>query len=220
MADPAPIDISIPFSPRIPPWPGDTPFECGWTARKENGSSVNLARVAMSAHSGTHADAPLHVESAWSASESLPLDAFTGDALVIGLPLLNGEGGDHAATIDAAMLQRAIAGHAWAPRILIRTGVQASERGFPDAWSVLGDDAAGWLVSRGIRLLGVDCPSVDTRHSTTLPIHHTLFGAGAYVLENLALAGVADGRYELRAAPLLIVGADAAPVRALLYPLT
>jgi len=59
------IDISIPLAPARPVWPGDTPYSCGWTSRRENGSSVNLAHLHFSAHAGTHADAPLHVESAW-----------------------------------------------------------------------------------------------------------------------------------------------------------
>jgi arylformamidase len=167
------LDISIGYAEGAPVWPGDTPFSCGWTARREDGSSVNLASLHTSAHAGTHADAPLHVESAWSASESLPVDAFMGPAVVVALPELH-------------------------------------------AWPTLDERGARWIVERGIELFGVDAPSVDARESTTLPVHHALFAGGAYVLENLALDAVAPGHYELFAQPLLVVGADAAPVRALL----
>jgi arylformamidase len=85
---------------------------------------------------------------------------------------------------------------------------------------VLTVEAAEWLVGRGLRLWGSDAPSADHRSSQTLPVHHALFAGGAYVLENLALDGVPPGAYDLLAAPLLVHGADAAPVRALLRPPT
>lgn len=207
------IDISIAIGAGMPVWPGDTPFTCGWTARREDGSSVNLASLHTSAHAGTHADAPLHVESAWDASELLPPDAFVGDALVCVLPdaLL----GHSDATIDIPVLEQLL-GDGACTRLLVRTGSSVATGEFPEAWPTLTDPAAVWLLQRGVRLFGVDAPSVDARSSTTLPIHHRLFAGGAYVLENLALADVLPGRYELLAQPLLIRGADAAPVRAML----
>ena len=75
---------------------------------------------------------------------------------------------------------------------------------------------AARLAERGLRLFGVDAPSVDARHSTRLEVHHALFGGGAFVLENLDLRGVSEGRYELIALPQRLAGLDAAPVRAVL----
>ncbi|MCX5761750.1 MAG: hypothetical protein NTW72_09655, partial [Gemmatimonadetes bacterium] len=68
----------------------------------------------------------------------------------------------------------------------------------------------------GLLLLGVDCPSVDTRHSKELAVHHALFDGGAFILENLDLTSVPAGAYDLAAPPLKIAGLDAAPVRAIL----
>jgi len=206
------IDISIPLAAEKPVWPGDRPYSCGWTARREHGASVNLGHLHFSAHAGTHADAPLHVESAWGASETLPVSAFVGNAVVIALP------DAHAAdrVIEISQLQSLLVGVGPCARLLIRTGHSIARGAFPDTWPVLDEGAAGWLVQRGVRLLGVDAPSVDARESTLLPVHHTLFAAGAFVLENLALDSVPQGGYELLAQPLLVEGADAAPVRALL----
>lgn len=211
------IDISIAIGAGMPVWPGDTPFSCGWTARREDGSSVNLASLHASAHAGTHADAPLHVESAWESSESLPADVFVGEAVVCALPfaLL----GSSDALIDVAALEGMLAGlvgDGLCTRVLIRTGCSVASGAFPAGWPTLTEPAAIWLLQRGVRLVGVDAPSVDARPSTALPIHHRLFAGGAYVLENLALADVAPGRYELLAQPLLVRGVDAAPVRAML----
>jgi arylformamidase len=65
-------------------------------------------------------------------------------------------------------------------------------------------------------LLGVDLPSVDALDSKDLLIHHALARNQVVILESLNLRDVEEGTYDLVAAPLKIVGADAAPVRALL----
>lgn len=60
---------------------------------------------------------------------------------------------------------------------------------------------------------------MDERESKSLEVHQALFGGGASVLENLDLRAVPEGRYELIALPLRLVGLDAAPVRAVLRSL-
>lgn len=211
-------DISIPLSASTREWPGDTPFSCGWTMRIADGESVNLGTITTSFHVGTHADAPLHVHEGWPASEALALDAFVGEVVVIAVP-------EHVeATRELgrdeleAMLSDALgAGASRVPeRLLLRTGHCIAAGAFPDAWPVLTSEAAEWLVAQGLRLWGVDAPSVDERTSKTLPVHHAILGRGAFVLENLDLRAVAPGRYELIAPPLAVDGADAAPVRAVL----
>ena len=203
-------DISILVRQSTPEWPGDTPFSCGWTARLSEGQSVNLSAIHMSPHVGTHADAPLHVRDGQPASDALPVDAFLGRTLVLGV-----EGPPRDVHADE-ILPRLPAG---TTRVLLRTGVSIVGGSFPADWPALTVDAAQALVARGVVLLGVDAPSVDRRESRTLGVHHALFGGGAWVLENLDLTGVADGVYELIAPPLRVAGLDAAPVRALLRPL-
>ena len=216
------IDISVPLSAQTPAWPGDTPFSCGWVCRRETGDSVNLSAITASPHVGTHADAPMHIESDWAASEALPLSAFVGEAMVLALPA------DHAVqqdvSVEVLITLIAAASDAAAPgrslefptRILLRTGCSVAPAHFPEDWPTLSLTAAEWLLGRGLQLWGSDAPSVDRRTSKTLPVHHALFAGGAFVLETLALDAVAPGRYELLAQPLAIHGADAAPVRALL----
>jgi arylformamidase len=200
-------DISIEVRVGTPEWPGDAPFECGWTTRIVDGSSVNLSHVGGSPHVGTHADAPLHVHDGWPASDALPLEAFLGDALVLDVS----DAPEGPLTFDAGDLRLAGVG-----RLLLRTGRCIAEGRFPDGWPVLDPRSAARLAAGGLRLLGVDAPSVDARHSTQLEVHHALFGGGAYVLENLDLRGVHTGHYELIALPQRLAGLDAAPVRAVL----
>ncbi len=200
-------DISVVVRVGTPEWPGDAPYQCGWTARIADGSSVNLSHVGGSPHVGTHADAPLHVRDGWPASDSLPLEAFLGDALVLDV------GDAPAGPLSIDVHDPRLAG---VQRLLLRTGRCIAEGRFPEDWPVLDGVTAATLAERGIRLVGVDAPSVDARHSAALEVHHALFGGGAYVLENLDLRGVHTGHYELIALPQRLAGLDAAPVRAVL----
>jgi arylformamidase len=199
-------DISIVVRPGTPEWPGDTPFSCGWAWDMAAGASVNVSAITMSPHVGTHADAPLHVREGAPGSDALPLDAFIGPAWVLALD--DADGVVEWASIAARVPERC-------ERLLLRTGRSIAEGRFPDSWPVLGTGAVAGLAGRGLRLLGVDAPSVDDRESRTLETHHALFGAGASVLENLDLRGIPEGACQLLALPLRLEGLDAAPVRAL-----
>ena len=117
------IDISVPLAAATPPWPGDVPFSCGWTCRREQGESVNLGVITASPHVGTHADAPVHVESEWGASEALPVAVFVGECAVIALPDGHAVGDD----IDAALLAWLL-GSAPPARVLLRTGYSVCPR--------------------------------------------------------------------------------------------
>lgn len=201
-------DISIAMGSRTPEWPGDTPFSCGWTWRIRDGSSVNVSAITSSPHVGTHADAPLHVRDGWPASDALPLDAFVGRAVVC--------------TVRGDVEQLTLADLPTLPReerierLLLRTNRSVADGHFPDAWPAFELTALQTLLDRGLRLLGVDAPSVDPRESKSLDAHHLLFEHGANVLENLDLRDVADGEYELIALPIKMQAVDAAPVRAVL----
>jgi arylformamidase len=200
-------DISAVVRRGTPEWPGDTPYSCRWTWKMAAGASVNVSALEMSPHVGTHADAPLHVRDGEPASDSLALDAFVGPAVVIGL-----EGANGPVAVDAlsARLPRRV------ERLLLRTGRTIAAGTFPETWPALTPACVRWLAARGLRLLGVDAPSVDERESKTLDTHHALFDARASILENLDLREVGDGPYELIALPLRVEGLDAAPVRAVL----
>lgn len=193
---------------------------------------MNIGVVTTSVHAGTHADAPLHVESTWGDSATLPPAAFVGEACVIALPNSFDSNAEISIEVLVAVI-RAGTGAAYSraenaentsidfpSRLLCRTGRSVATGSFPDAWPVLSESAAAWLVSQGLVLWGTDAPSVDARTSKLLPVHHLLFAGGAYVLENLSLAHVTPGMYELLAQPLSIADADAAPVRAMLRALT
>lgn len=200
-------DISVLVRPGTPEWPGDAPFTCGWTSRLSDGASVNLSHTAGSPHVGTHADAPVHVRDGAPASDELPLEPFLGDVVV--LDVSDAPVGPLGLRVDDPRLSGCT-------RLLLRTGRTIADGPFPSDWPVLSTATAIGLAQRGVRLVGVDAPSVDSRESRALDVHHALFDGGAYVLENLDLRGVSAGSYELIALPQRLAGLDAAPVRALL----
>ncbi len=152
------------------------------------------------------------MEDGWAASDALPLSAFIGIAFV-----LDARNAPVTFTLDWVQEQFALE---VPERLLLRTGHSIARGTFPEQWPVLTQSAAAFLVKGGTRLVGTDAPSVDERHSKTLPVHHELFVRGAFILENLALDDVGQGWYELYAQPLRLVGMDAAPVRAVLRPVS
>jgi arylformamidase len=204
-------DISVAFDATTPPWPGDTPVECGWSWEMQAGASVNVTRWTMSPHVGTHADAPVHVRRGAPGADRLPLAPFVGTAFVVDVHEVK-----DAITLDVLTALGVPTG---IERLLLRTGQGVAGGAFPASWPTLDVETARTLVARGLRLLGVDAPSVDLRESKSLVVHHALFDGGAFVLENLDLREIASGTYELMALPIRTGAVDAAPARAFLRPL-
>lgn len=200
-------DVTWPVREGIPVWPGDAPCVLSWTMLRSGGSSVNVAELRMSAHTGTHADGSFHVSDEGVRIGAAPLDAYLGPAVLVEVP----SGG----RIDAALVEEVLS-RGPVERVLFRTGCWTDPEVFPTEFPAPEPDAARALVGAGVRLVGTDAPSVDPFHSRELETHNVLGAGGVAILENLMLAGVPEGRYELVALPLRLAEADASPVRAVL----
>lgn len=199
-------DITHPLSARTEPWPGDTPFALQRTWQIGKGAPVNLSRLTLSPHNGTHADAPFHYDDQGATMADVPLDRYVGPARVVGL--------EGRASISAACVSRLELGGV--ERLLIRTGSCPDLTRFNPALTYLEPEAVEHLAALGVRLIGTDAHSVDASDSKELPAHHACRRHGILILENLKLNDVPEGVYELIALPLKVVGADASPVRAIL----
>ena len=209
------IDITRQLRDGHPTWPGDAPLEIRVNGRIAEGSSVNVGSLSGSLHVGTHVDAPWHYDDDGVRLGGLDLDRWVGEALVVDVR------GD-AALVTAAALEAAVAAAgAGAPpaRLLLRTG-QSDDWGttFPVDFRALDPGAVAWAAAHGARLLGTDAPSVDPLTSKDLPAHAACAAHDVAILEGLALARVAPGRYELLCLPLSLPEADGSPARALLRP--
>ncbi len=202
------IDISQTLSPGILVWPGDTPFQSFWVMRMDGGDSCNVGSVTMSLHTGTHADAPKHFIDDGSSPADCDLNVYMGSVTVV----------DATAQpyVDVSIL--AVLRDAKPERVLFKTSSARAEK-FVGSFSYIAPEAATVLVELGVRLVGLDTPSVDQSDSTSLVSHKTLAGADVAILENLNLDHVSPGAYELIAFPLKLAGMDASPVRAVLRTL-
>lgn len=199
-------DISPPITPNAPIFPGDAPFSLEWTARIHPGSPVNLSVIRLSPHVGAHADAPLHYADGAAAIDAVDLAPYLGPCRVI-----------HAIDRGPLVLPEHLAHAAQAlpPRVLVRTRQQALTR-WQDDFAAMAPHTLDWLAAQGVRLVGIDTPSVDPAASKTLDAHARLLAHDLRVLENLLLDAVDEGDYELIALPLKLAGACASPVRAVL----
>ena len=202
-------DISPTVSPTAPLFPGDLPYALEWTARLGPGCPVNLSAVHLSPHVGAHADAPLHYADGAPSIDEVDLAPYLGPCRVI-----------HAlncgALIEIAHLQH-LSGDL-PPRVLVRTRHRALTAWSED-FAAFAPATMGWLAAQGVRLIGLDTPSVDPAASKTLESHAGLLRHDMRVLENLVLDDVPEGDYELIALPLKLQGACASPVRAVLRSL-
>ena len=201
------IDISQPLSPGMAGFPGDAAYEESRTFAIGPGCPVNVARIAMSSHCGSHADAPLHYDAAGAAIGALGLEPFIGPCRVI-----------DARAATPLCLPEYIAGKLGdvPPRVLLRLAEKSDPHIWPTGFRALSAKAVALLASKGVRLVGIDTPSVDPETSKDLPAHMAAKRAGMRILENLVLAHVVPGDYELIALPINLANLDAAPVRAVL----
>jgi arylformamidase len=201
------IDISPPLRVGMGVFPGDAAFQVAPTFTIGPNCPVNVAEIAMSTHCGAHADAPLHYDPNGASIDQLDLADFIGPARVIDArgenPLCGFD--EISAALDGAP-----------PRLLLRLMDRLDPMVWPTGFRALAPDAVERLALRGVRLIGVDVPSVDPETSKELPSHMVCRAHDIRIVENLALADVAPGDYELIALPLKLAGLDAAPVRAVL----
>jgi arylformamidase len=209
-------DISRSLSNDFAEWPGDEPFRYRLTSEIAKGASVNLGAITMSVHNGTHADARFHFGRNAESIEKAPLDLYLGSATVVDLSQSFSRLKDkHLITLDD--LRPDSEEIAATSRLLVKTGRWSNSTVFPEKIPVLAADVPVWLQKNGVKLLGVDLPSVDEIDSKSLQNHHALARAGIAIIESLDLSDVVPGVYNFAALPLKIAGADAAPVRAVLW---
>ena len=207
-------DISRPLMNDLAPWPGDTPFRYELTWRLSQRCPVNVGALSMSAHNGTHADAPFHFDEKGAAIDSVPLENYIGPAVVIDLA---GKFSRTQVSIGVADLEHARSQIADTRRVLLKTNCFPDPRRFPDWIPVLKSEAIAWFTELRVFLLGVDVPSVDPIEAKVLANHQALAAGEIAIVESLDLSEIEAGVYQFGAPPLKIVGGDAAPVRALLW---
>jgi arylformamidase len=204
------IDISQVLHPALPGWPGEPGFALDACAAIGPGCPVNTARLTLSSHAGTHADAPLHYHARGEASGDSALDPYIGECVVVDARrcgvAVGADGVDWPSLGDAK-------------RVLFRTYERFPHAAWDSDFTAISAEVIDRLGERGVVLVGTDAASLDPQDSKSLDAHHAVRRHDMRILEGLVLDAVAPGRYELIALPLRLAGADASPVRAVLRTL-
>ena len=207
------IDISLPLSADLPAWPGSSNFCLKRIKQLKSGAQANVSLLKCGVHFGTHIDAPSHFIKDAATVDQISLDNLIGPAVVVHLPDCPAVSAQDLEALDLApgterLLLRTANSLLWARKC----------NTFHREYVALTEDAARWVVARGIRLIGIDYLSVQ-RFNDGPEVHRILLQNGVVLLEGLNLGSVDPGDYELLALPLNLVGAEGSPVRAALRPL-
>jgi len=172
-------------------------------------------KLVLGTHVGTHADAPRHFIPNGATIDQVPLDVLIGPATVADFqncgPLHE---------IGIADLKQRL-GDKKPVRLILRTGWSEyfGNMKFYNEYPFLSEDAAHWLVEKGVRLIAMDTPSPDNpAHSRgtprASPNHKVLLGAGVVLVEYLTnLKSVTAQEVDLIVMPLRLKGCDGSPAR-------
>jgi arylformamidase len=200
------VDISRRLENGMPVWPGDTPFQYEVSWPMEESGSVNVGSLQMSTHTGTHVDAPFHFDNDGKKIIELDLELYIGPVRIVDMQGKESIGAEDVKDIDLDGFKR----------VIFRTLSWKNASQFPGKIPYIKPSLGPYLAEKGIRLIGVDVPSVDPIDSKELPGHHSLNKNGIHILESVVLDHIEPGDYELIALPLPLVEGDGSPVRAIL----
>jgi len=210
-------DVSVPISARTPIYPGDPGIDIQQWKALANGDSANVSFLHFGAHTATHVDAPSHFIEGGTGVSRMPLDVLLGPARVIETPAEMTEI-DHDFVSELELQS--------VTRLLFKTRNSnfwsESNDVFRKDFTCLTHRSAEILISRGIRLVGIDYLSVEKFKSEKHETHLALLENGVVILEGLNLREVPAGDYELICLPLLIAEGtgDGAPARTVLRTLS
>lgn len=205
------IDITAIISPDLVVWPGDDAVRI--TKRSAigvDGAEANVSMLSLSAHTGTHMDAPLHFIENGKDIMRTDIDALIGHAKVF--HITNETEITYQEIKDLPIEQ--------GDRILFRTRnseIDWETLPFMEDYVYLTPEAARFLVEKEVKTIGVDYLSVGGQENG-VEVHKILLGAPVHIIEGLKLNNVEPGDYEMICLPMKIKGADGAPARVVIKP--
>lgn len=199
-------DISPTLSNFTRVWPGEPNLQREVLADIDKGDTVTVSILHSTVHIGAHADAPSHIIANEDTIGEVDLDYYIGQCQVI---QINCQPND---VITLKQITQPIL----AERILLKTLSFYDRDYWAEDFAALSPELVDYLQEKGVKLIGVDTPSVDPFHSKTLDAHRRFVANKMAILEGLYLSDIKEGLYELIALPLKLIGFDASPVRAIL----
>jgi len=210
------IDISPLFSSRLAVFPGDEPIVRQIKLDLKRGDNITLSALHATVHLGSHADAPSHYGRDGRTMHEQPLALYWGSCEVVqvrsGTRPQSGRVGRADLDVPAA----------WRPRferLLIATRSYSNSEQWDGSFLGLEPTLIDALADHGVRLIGIDTPSVDTADSKDLPTHARFLARDVAIIEGLVLRSVTPGDYDFCGLPLRLEGFDGSPIRAALRPI-
>jgi len=194
----------------MPTWPGERhQFHHEYVKSTEKGDAFNVSRVSCSMHTGTHIDAPFHKISDGDKLEDISIDRFLGRAQVLDLMSVEEK-------ITVSDLVNKNLDSCDVCLLKTRNSLLMSDPHFHSDYVVLDEAAAQYLVNKKIKAVGVDYLGVDSFSATEPIIHNLLFNNNVMIYEGVNLDNITHGGYLFIGLPMKILGAEGAPVRAIL----
>lgn len=180
----------------------------------DKGHPLNVTELSLPCHAGTHVDAPIHIVPGGKSIEELPLEAFVGGGAVIAVKKDGGQ------EITAKDLEHSGVAVGRGDILMLYTGWDEKfESPEYNMHPYLSVDAAEWMVQKQIKMLGVDCITVDLPtplrpKGFDFPVHKTLLGNGVLIAENVTnLGSIVGKKTRIMAFPLRVKGSDAGHAR-------
>jgi arylformamidase len=200
------IDISPLISPDVAVWPGDVAFSRQVALDMNGGDNLTLSSITTTVHVGAHCDAPNHYAKDGVSIAERDLEPYYGRCQIV--------------TVQVERAERILPEHIKvdieAPRVLFKTRTFPDPNHFNEDFASLSPEVVEFLFNQGVRLVGLDTPSVDLCNDKELLSHNAIAKRDMSILEGVVLDDVMDGIYTLIALPLKLAEADASPVRAIL----
>ncbi len=202
-------DISVPVRTGGLVYPGNPDIAIELQQAVARGAGANVSMIRFGSHTGTHVDAARHFFDDGEPVDRIDLDTLIGPAIVL-------EFDDSLMSVGASDLaNHDLRGH---KRVLLRTRNSGflSDSEFHRDYTFLAPDGAEYLVSKGVKLVGIDYLSIEQFRSGHHRTHRTLLEQNVVIVEGLSLGDISPGEYDLVCLPLRLEGLDGAPARAVL----
>lgn len=203
------IDLTHPFSENMTLFPGTPkPVFKQKSTYEENG--YREKQITITSHIGTHIDAPAHAMKNGKTLDQLPISNYVGSGICIDVSELRGK------EIPLSIIEKDFQPKKHTAFIILHSGYYKKwgSDEYLQNFPVLSSQAAEYIVSCGVKGVGVDMISVDPTDSTTLPIHIVLLGNNIVIIENLNnTQELLNKEFTFHCAPLPIFDADGSPVR-------
>ena len=200
------FDITPVVSSEIAVFPGDTQYENTFLMNWNQEHHLSLSKIQTTVHLGAHADAPSHYHREGESIEMRDVSLYMGLAQVMSVEK----------KLGSRIHPRDLKSSIQAPRVLFKTKSFPNPNRWNPDFMGLSIELIQLLKSKGVKLVGIDTPSVDLSDDKVLEVHNEIYRSDLAILEGIVLDDVPEGIYDLIALPLKLKGAEASPVRAIL----